>query len=105
MPDYSDDICRKCGRCCCEKFVLDGTVYYMSAVCEFLDPETKLCTIYEDRHERHPDCLPLEEGIRQGVFPADCPYVKDLPDYKPPVMNLPPQKIKEIFSRCMEEDA
>ena len=28
--------------------------------------------------------LTLEEGIVIGVFPADCPYVADLVDYKPP---------------------
>ena len=28
---------------------------------------------------------PLEQGIGWGVFPADCPYVKDLPRYVPAV--------------------
>ena len=52
--------------------------------CQYLDPETKLCTIYDQRHEINPSCLRVEQGIELGVFPADCPYVADLPHYVPP---------------------
>ena len=82
--------CRKCGRCCCAKLLLDAgpegetEVVYTPFPCKYLDEETRLCTVYERRQEVNPDCLTLEEGIQIGVFPADCPYVADLEDYKPP---------------------
>jgi len=79
-----EDLCRRCGRCCCHKLLLEDEVVYLPYPCAYLDEETHLCTIYEDRHRINPDCLTLEEGIKIGVFPADCPYVKDIAGYKPP---------------------
>ena len=57
---------------------------YLPFPCPYLDEDTRLCTVYERRHEVNPDCLTLEEGIRIGVFPADCPYVAGIESYKPP---------------------
>jgi len=88
MADKHDDICRKCGRCCYRKLWLEDTIYYTPTPCEYLDTETNRCTVYEKRHLVNPECLSVEEGIRIGVFPADCPYVKDLPDYTPPVEDV-----------------
>jgi len=82
--EHSQDLCRRCGRCCYAKVIADGEVYYTNLPCPYLDTATNLCTVYERRHEVNPDCLTVEEGIKLGVFPADCPYVKDLPDYHPP---------------------
>ena len=79
-----ENICRRCGRCCCHKLLLEDEVVYLPYPCAYLDEETHLCTIYEDRHRINPDCLTVEEGIEIGVFPADCPYVRDIPGYKPP---------------------
>jgi hypothetical protein len=36
----------------------------------------------------NPDCLTVEEGIKLGVFPADCPYVKDIKGYKGPIVKV-----------------
>jgi len=83
-----EDKCLKCGRCCCVKVIIDGRIIYTPYPCKHLDTRTKLCTIYKDRHTINPDCLTVEEGIRIGVFPADCPYVKDLPGYVPPVTKI-----------------
>lgn len=60
---------------------------YTDTPCQYLDLDTNRCTVYESRHQVNPDCLDVEAGIRRGVFPADCPYVLDRPDYKPPVEN------------------
>lgn len=78
------DLCRRCGRCCYTKVVLAGQVYYTNIPCPHLDEETNLCTVYERRFEVNAECITTETGIELGVFPADCPYVKDLPNYKPP---------------------
>jgi len=83
-PDH-EALCRRCGRCCYEKLILDSHVFTTRAPCAFLDTRTNLCTVYDRRFEANPRCLSVEEGIRYGVFPADCPYVRDLPDYHPAV--------------------
>jgi len=62
----------------------DDELVYLPFPCPHFDEKTRLCTVYEHRFEVNPDCLTLEEGIRLGVFPADCPYVAGLKDYKPP---------------------
>jgi len=76
-------LCRRCGRCCYEKLIIDDCVFTTETPCKYLDTRTNLCTIYPRRHKINPQCLTVEQGIRYGVFPADCPYVKDLPHYRP----------------------
>jgi len=82
-PD-GEDLCRKCGRCCYAKLLLDDEIVFLPYPCPYLDEHSRRCTIYPRRHEVNPECLTLEEGISIGVFPADCPYVANLKDYKPP---------------------
>jgi len=89
MEPMDDDtsrekLCRRCGRCCYAKIIRGGEVVYMPFPCPHLDEKTKLCRVYPRRHEVNPNCLTIEEGIRIGVFPADCPYVAGLKRYKPP---------------------
>jgi hypothetical protein len=77
--------CRRCGRCCYEKIEYEGEIFYTDVPCEKLDPETHLCTVYEDRHEARPGCVPLTPGnIVKGVLPADCPYVARIEGYRAP---------------------
>jgi len=77
--------CRRCGLCCRDKYLVDDRMFFAGeGHCQYFDPETKHCTIYEDRHEINPQCLSVKDGIALGVFPKDCPYVQDLPDYVPP---------------------
>ena len=87
--------CERCGRCCHVKIIVRGEVVYLPDFCQYYDPQTKLCTIYEHRHETNPRCLTVEEGIELGVFPADCPYVRDLPDYRPPREHCTPAELRE----------
>lgn len=76
-------LCRRCGRCCYEKFIVDGHVLTTRKPCRYLDVKTNLCTVYENRFDRNPRCLSVREGIERRVFPADCPYVRHRPDYRP----------------------
>lgn len=77
--------CLRCGRCCYEKIAFGGEVYYTATPCEKLDLATNLCTVYEKRHRVRQGCAPLTGRVlRQGILPADCPYVADIPDYPAP---------------------
>ncbi|MHC4713761.1 MAG: CxxCxxCC domain-containing protein [Planctomycetota bacterium] len=79
-----DQLCRRCGRCCYAKIDFEDEVYYTDIPCPYLDTQTNLCTVYEKRFDMNPRCLTAEEGIILGVFPADCPYVRDIEGYRPP---------------------
>lgn len=94
-------LCRRCGKCCHKKIFIDGQVVYLPSFCKFYDPQTRLCTVYENRFELNPHCLTVEEGIQLGVFPADCPYVRDLPDYCPPREECTPRR--EPLGRTTQE--
>ena len=82
-PEH-EALCRRCGRCCYEKFIIDGHVFNSRRPCPHLDTATNLCRAYAQRFRVNPRCLDVPKGIRLGIFPADCPYVRNLPDYVPP---------------------
>jgi uncharacterized protein len=72
-------ICRKCGKCCYEKVDLGGgIIQYTDVPCEHLDTETKLCRVYDRRHEAEPDCISLTEELVRTLnwLPEDCAYVE-----------------------------
>lgn len=46
-----DNLCRRCGECCREKFVVEGQVIAADFYCPALDPKTKLCKVYATRHK------------------------------------------------------
>lgn len=83
-PSRTEAACRRCGRCCVQKVIVNGEVFATTRPCRYLDPKSKLCTVYERRFEVNADCLSVPDGIRHHVFPADCPYVQGLQDYRPP---------------------
>lgn len=84
-PDLKHEaLCRRCGSCCYEKFVVQDTVFTSRTPCKFLNEKTRLCTVYARRFEMNSRCADVESGIRLGVFPADCPYVKGREGYVPP---------------------
>lgn len=82
-----ESVCSRCGRCCFEKIDFEGRIYYTGLPCEYLDPETKLCRVYEEREEKRPGCVQLtSENIQKGFLPSDCDYVADIKDYPAPIM-------------------
>ena len=101
-PDAAS--CRRCGRCCARKIILDDQVVYLPLFCEFFDPRTRLCTVYDRRFESNPRCLTIEEGIEIGVFPADCPLVRDLPAYRPPRQHCTPEELSLYFQHPRKSD-
>ncbi len=105
MPpsEPSESLCRRCGRCCAKKVVLDGRVIYTPFYCEHLDLESRLCRVYATRHEVSPRCLHIERAIARGVLPADCPYVAGRPGYVPPLKTLPAEAAEEILRLAAAE--
>lgn len=81
----SEALCRRCGRCCFEKIEFEGEIYYTEDPCPYLDPDTRLCRVYPERHRVKPDCAPLSASVlKAGLLPDDCPYVAGIPDYRAP---------------------
>jgi hypothetical protein len=73
-----ESICNRCGKCCYEKLDLgQGKIVYTDIPCEYLDTETKLCTVYHKRHEVAPDCMSLNPDLVRVLswLPQDCAYL------------------------------
>lgn len=85
---FEDLVCKKCGKCCYYKFYImtdkGPKKAFSTKHCKCLDPETKLCTIYNERFYKNPECLSVEEAIEKETLPNDCPYVKSIFGYDGP---------------------
>jgi Uncharacterized conserved protein len=79
-------LCRNCGLCCHEKIRIGDIVLITDIPCPHLDLETKLCRIYDRRAEIEPRCLPAEAAVAIGAQPGGCPYVRDTPYYRNPIL-------------------
>ncbi len=75
-PEW-EAICRRCGECCFELVFDEDDTLISSTMCEFLDPETRTCTVYETRFEACHDCIRLtnENLPRFDWLPDTCGYV------------------------------
>jgi hypothetical protein len=84
---HREEDCKRCGRCCRARLGTEGEVFVFPWYrCPHLDLDTKLCRIYPDRfHRKGGKCLTVEEGIPDRAYPRDCPYVRGLVGYRPPI--------------------
>jgi len=86
---HDEAACLKCGRCCRVRIEYLGEVFVLPwHRCEHFDRDTKLCKAYEVRFDTPREegrCLTVEEGIRARAYPRDCPYVRGLKGYRPPI--------------------
>jgi len=96
-PRAGEDACLRCGRCCYAKVVIGDDVFYTDIPCLYLDVSTRLCRVYEHRFEVNPDCLTVEKGIAGRAFPADCPYVAGIQDYRPPRADGDPREMGRLY--------
>jgi uncharacterized protein len=80
-----EDICNRCGKCCYYKQKIGKIPVFTNMHCEFLDENTNLCTVYENRFKMKPDCMTVDQAIRTKALPNSCPYVKNLKDYEGPI--------------------
>jgi uncharacterized cysteine cluster protein YcgN (CxxCxxCC family) len=63
-----EDLCQQCGRCCFEKFENeDGTIFFTSTPCRYLDVVTRQCKVYERRFEINPDCIGLTPDLVRSL--------------------------------------
>ncbi len=80
MNDWESH-CRRCGECCFEKLIEeDGTIFYTSTACRFLDLSSRECRVYHKRFKMGEGCIKLTPEIVKSVrwLPPDCGYVKFL---------------------------
>ena len=73
-----ESLCDHCGLCCLRKFedAATGRIKYSGIACEFLDPETCHCLVYEDRHFVNPECMAIGREVVQQLkwLPETCAY-------------------------------
>lgn len=85
-------MCTDCGMCCHPAVELDtGTkIVVPDLACKHLDRDDEgktRCNVYSTRLQNSVAgkwCRELSDGIREGIFPKECPYVVDMPDYEGP---------------------
>lgn len=83
---HDDNACLKCGRCCRVRKNIRGEMFAFPWYrCQHLNLDTKLCDVYAERFAKYKNCLTVEQGIQDRAYPRDCPYVKGLTGYRPPV--------------------
>lgn len=88
-PEEWEQICLKCGKCCCHKTYYGNSVLFYNRVCDNLDLKTGLCKNYENR--LCDDCLEVNWQVlckNPELLPEECAYrmLKEkgcLPEYHP----------------------
>jgi len=82
FSEMSDDewesLCDRCGRCCVQKMEDEetGEVYYTNLACTLFNQELCVCSDYQNRLSRVPNCLKLERSEVDKVtwLPKSCAY-------------------------------
>ena len=72
-------ICHRCGLCCYERRVgFRGLAINTNAPCRYLDTETRLCTVYENRFQVCSECrkVTLLTALFDPSLPDSCGYVQ-----------------------------
>lgn len=106
MPlEVWEALCRKCGKCCTEKVDINDRIYMSKKYCRFLDKKTMQCSVYEDRHVAEPGCMSVPDGVKAGIFPADCPYVQTVEGYIPAIEKWDNPAIDEAIREILGDDA
>lgn len=75
-----DSLCNRCGKCCYSRSRRpDGrVVIHYNRPCVYLDTETHLCTIYDDRFRVCKSCgkVNLFTALCHPTLPEDCAYAR-----------------------------
>ena len=76
--------CVKCGKCCLNAGIhpVHKVGLLIGGSCKYLDAQTNLCLIFENRHILNPDCLTLAQAIKIKRLPNSCACVKGLKGYR-----------------------
>jgi hypothetical protein len=62
------------GMCCWYSY-FDGTDNFVIYPCEYLSKKTRRCKIYKNRFKINPNCLTVDEALKEGQLPIKCAYV------------------------------
>lgn len=81
----NDEKCKKCGRCCYRKMIINNVIVFTNSYCKYYNPDTKLCKDYNNRFNLGVSCLCIDEAIKNKALPSDCPYVEEIENYIGPI--------------------
>ncbi|MCC8073189.1 MAG: hypothetical protein LIO62_03585 [Clostridiales bacterium] len=80
---YKDDwesICTRCGKCCYTRSFDSNNqlIIHYDSPCKYLDTQTNLCTIYDERFKKCNYCgkVTLFTALYNPTLPSDCAYVQ-----------------------------
>lgn len=97
-----EKICRECGICCSLAIPINSSNYIcLGLPCKFL--KNKKCSVYSRRFSVAPWCADLVRCLVEGIFPKECPYTFDIPNYKGNIL-LPYTeyvKMKPYFAKVL----
>lgn len=90
-PEEWELLCDGCGKCCLNKLEIKGKIKFTKTRCRFLDCQSCLCKIYENRFDKVDDCRSIDlNAVREKPrwLPKTCAYWlldngMDLPDWHP----------------------
>ncbi|KKN22198.1 hypothetical protein LCGC14_0917720, partial [marine sediment metagenome] len=85
--------CHHCGDCCSIKIAMEDTVCDTGVYCPFLDKESKLCDVYDERFDVNPICHPIDALFKIGMAPKHCGYALDYAGYTSKLTTVPPNGI------------
>lgn len=97
-----EELCLQCGRCCFEKYENDdGTIFFTSTPCRYLDIVSRQCKVYERRFEINPDCIALTPELVKSLnwLHDACAYRKALGLKRRPGKPISSKKDKQINDR------
>lgn len=87
-----ESLCDGCGRCCLIQLEDEdsGELHLTGVACRHLALNSCRCTVYADRAQQQPDCVPLTPQNLAGLdwMPESCAYrrvaeQRPLPDWHP----------------------
>ena len=73
-----ENLCHKCGICCFTKRTVNGVcIINYNSPCEYLDVESNLCFVYENRFKTCHDCkkMTVLRALFADFLPDTCGYV------------------------------
>jgi uncharacterized cysteine cluster protein YcgN (CxxCxxCC family) len=77
-PREWEALCDGCAKCCLHKLEDEdtGQVFYTRVRCRYLDESTCLCTDYDNRSIRVPNCIRLDHDDLAALtwLPSTCAY-------------------------------
>ncbi|KIH75800.1 hypothetical protein SAMN05660860_02937 [Geoalkalibacter ferrihydriticus] len=74
--DQWENLCRRCGLCCFEKYIDGNRVIHTPIACRHLDIVTRECRVYDKRFSVGEGCVQLTPEVVGQVkwLPDDCAY-------------------------------